>query len=255
MGIVSLYKMSLTITLTGTQSVLSTDFFPPIQLSADYVVGLIDFQTFNSIPNIDESNNKFYYGKDQVITIPIGSYEIQALNSYLRRKLEDPRVAREAGFDNDIKKDGKPIYFNLTPNNNTLKSEIKSTVEIDFEPDDCIGSLLGFTKRILEPNVLHASDEPVNILKVNGILVECNIVSGAFTNDKPTHTLHEFFPTVPPGYKILEIPRNVIYLPISVRTINNITLKIVDQENRLVNFRSETIIVRLHLKPKHGTLL
>lgn len=54
---------SLTLTLTGNSSHLKADYFPPIDLSqGEYVCGLIDFQTFNSIPNIDEINNKFHYG-------------------------------------------------------------------------------------------------------------------------------------------------------------------------------------------------
>jgi hypothetical protein len=36
---------------------------------------------------------------------------------------------------------------------------------------------------------------------------------------KPAHIIHQFFPNVPPGFKIVESPEHVIYLPISVNTI------------------------------------
>lgn len=48
---------SITLTLTGDSSLLSAQYCPSIDISdGDYVCGLIDFQTFNSIPNIDETN-------------------------------------------------------------------------------------------------------------------------------------------------------------------------------------------------------
>ena len=78
--------------------------------------------------------------------------------------------------------------------------------------------------------------------------VECNITRGAYINNKKVHTIHEFFPAVPPGFKIIEIPSKVIYQPLGVRSIHHIQLKIVDEYGDLVNFRGETITVRLHIK-------
>nr|CAI5866039.1 unnamed protein product [Callosobruchus analis] len=41
-----------------------------------YALGLIDFVTFNTIPNVDETNNKFFINNTDHIVIPVGSYEI-----------------------------------------------------------------------------------------------------------------------------------------------------------------------------------
>lgn len=56
--------MALTLTLSGNTSLLHVDYFPPIELSIhhEYVCGLVDFQTYNSIPNVDNSNNLFHIG-------------------------------------------------------------------------------------------------------------------------------------------------------------------------------------------------
>lgn len=57
-----------------------------------------------------------------------------------------------------------------------------------------------------------------------------------------------FFPTVPPGYKIILVPSIVIYLIMRVKTIDYLKLRIVNWESKSVNFRGEMIIIRLHIK-------
>ena len=78
--------------------------------------------------------------------------------------------------------------------------------------------------------------------------MECDITTGAYVNDKKVRTIHEFFPAVPPGYKIIEIPSKVIYQPVSVSSIHHIQLRIVDENENLIDFQGETITVRLHRK-------
>ena len=65
---------TFTLTITGNYSVLEAEYFPPIELlsNKNYVLGLVELLTFNSIPNVDIGKNKFYIG-NEVITIPPGS--------------------------------------------------------------------------------------------------------------------------------------------------------------------------------------
>ncbi|XP_024945231.1 uncharacterized protein LOC112495015 isoform X1 [Cephus cinctus] len=223
---------SFTLTLSGTSSVLEAGYFPPIELSPykNYALGLIELLTFNSIPNVDTDHNKLYVG-DEVITIPTGSYEIEDIENYVHSALTD-----------------KSIVIQIKPNNNTLCSEIKCKRDVDFRPNDSIGRLLSFTQGVLKANKLHTSDVPVAILKVNALRVECNVTTGAYINERKVHTIHEFFPVVPPGYKIIEVPSHVIYLPIATKTIDHLQLRIVDQDGDLVNFQGEVITIRLHVR-------
>ena len=226
---------SLTLSLTSKSSVLKAGYFPPIELDGEYELGLIELLTFNSIPNIDLGCNKFYTrdarNSLEVTELPTGSYEIEDIERALQEKLKE-----------------KKIDSILRPNNNTLKSIVHCSHSIDFRPADSIASLLGFKPQILEAYKYHESDLPVTILKVNTLRVECNITSSAYHNHNRVHTIHEFFPAVPPGYKIIEIPRQIIYLPVNVSSIDQIQLYIVDQDGNLINFRGETISIRLHLR-------
>jgi hypothetical protein len=222
-----------TFTLTGNASELSAHYNPPIDLGDnDCVLGLINFEAYNAIPNIDVAANKFYIDR-HVIEIPIGSYELTNINDFIQQKL--------LILD-------KKIVCDISSNNNTLTCIIKSNRQIDFSSNDSIGSLLGFKNVTLKAGEEHESKLPVNILKTNTIRIECNIAEGSYSNNKPVHTLHEFFPSVPPGFKIIETPQNVIYMPINTRIIDYISLKIVDQDGNLINFRGEVVTIRLHLK-------
>ena len=223
---------SFTLTLSGESSILESYYFPSIELSPEkkYVLGLIELLTFNAIPNIDTNCNKLYIDK-QIIVLPTGSYEITDINNYIQTQLGS-----------------KDISFSLTANNNTLKSVIKSSHQVDFRPQDSIARLLGFSHSLLEAEKTHTSSDPVKILKFNVLRVECNITGGAYINNKKVHTIHEFFPAVPPGFKIIDIPSKVIYQPVTVKSINYIRLQIVDEHGDLVNFRGETITIRLHIK-------
>jgi hypothetical protein len=241
--------MSRTFNLSGTSSVLYHNCNPPIELEDNYVLGLVNLLTFNSFPNIDSSNNKFYFmlenGRKASIEIPEGSYEIDNINTYLNTELVKV-VERE----NQIKNNQifLPPSLLIHGNNNTLKCEIKCTLDIDFSKNDSIASLLGFTPKKLKRNRTYTSDFPCKILSLNTLCVECNIVSNSYRNGKEVHVIHQFFPSVPPGYKIIETPSNVIYLPINTKQIDEIVIKITDEKGKLVNFRGEDVTVILNLK-------
>ena len=55
--------MSLTLILSGKNTVLAANYFLVIDLSdGDYKLGLAIFETYHT--NVNESNNKFYFAKD-----------------------------------------------------------------------------------------------------------------------------------------------------------------------------------------------
>lgn len=229
---------SITLTVTGNSSSLSTYFHPEIDLDPrfNYSCCLLDFYSYNSIPNVHEKNNKFYYSTGEtpgfeIMMIPVGSYEVSEIVSILTEFF-----------------DSKKIRFCIVANVNTMKCKIESDVFIDFTRDDCIGPLLGFDKRILKKGKPHKSDRIINVQNVNSIRIDCDLTTGSFHNGKGTHTIYEFSPTVSPGYKINEQPKHLIYLPVIRRRVNTLNISIVDQNGELIDFRGEKITCRIHIK-------
>lgn len=239
--------MSLTFTLTGHTSVLSADFYPPIELSSrdEYGLALIGFYTYNSIFNVTEKNNTIGYLRNNeqdphFTSIPPGAYEISEIEKVMLTAL------REASND---KRDN---LFSLKANNNTLKCELQSKFNIIFpQGRNTIGPLLGFGSNLLERGKKHESMYNVDIMKVRIIKVDCSIIGGAYLNSSKGHTIFEFDIDVEPGYKITKEPQNLIYMPIipeGRQFIDNITLRILDDDGDLIDFRGEKIIVKLELK-------
>lgn len=291
---------SFTLCLSGDKSELSANYFPPIVLDEDteYACGLVDFQTYMTIPNVNENNNRFHYKKTYNLEILQGEYTSsnikQLIKKCIQSDIKPPTIDAVIDLVSDsidVKVEGAEVFFKFSKksifkfkhiayieipvgsyeleniesflasnliadgesisiyvNTNTLKCTVKCSTTVYFNIDRSIGSLLGYGRLILLPDLDTESDSAVKINSVNVIKIECNITSGAYANDNPTHTLHEFYPTVAIGYKIVEIPRTVIYLPVITRSIHNLTVRIVDQDNKLLNFRGETISLRVHIK-------
>ncbi|KYQ49980.1 hypothetical protein ALC60_10936 [Trachymyrmex zeteki] len=123
--------MSLTLTLTGTNSVLAASYFPALDLSdGEYELGLTNFETYNTISNITSANNKFDFDTDRTISIPEGSYELSAIPKYLKAAILHIRSNNNGNnddyifdyYNDNVHKD--EVLF-LHANENIMRSEIK----------------------------------------------------------------------------------------------------------------------------------
>lgn len=240
--------MSLTFTLTDKSSNLNSRINPPIEVNESATLALIGFDTFNSIPNVNNNNNTVHFilnGGEHSFQIPVGAYEIEDIEKNIQKLF---KIKLDQVDSNTIHGENDGI-FSLTCNKNTLKCIARTSYDLDFSKPNSIGQLLGFTS-ILKADKEYVSENIVNITNINTIRIECNLITGAYINGKLSHTIYEFYPCVPPGYKILENPTNTIYLPLNKRLIDEINIQIVDQDGKSVSFMNETVTVRLHLKNK-----
>ena len=94
----------------------------------------------------------------------------------------------------------------------------------------------------------HKSENVVNILSINSILVNIDIISGNYVNGTMENTIYSFFPKVSPRYKIIKLPVNLVYLPITLDTIDSLEVSIMDQDDHLLNLRNEKLTIRFYIR-------
>ena len=137
----------------------------------------------------------------------------------------------------------------ISANTNSLRSEIllKNNYEVDFRKDNSIISLLGFHSN-LNKSRFHESENMLNILTINSILVNIDIISGIYVNGSTQPTIYSFFPDVSPGYKIIENTHNLLYLPTTSDTIHSISIWLTDENANEINLRGENLSMRVHLR-------
>ena len=210
-----------------------------------YEIALVNLETYYSFPNIDETNTVFVYSHDQGVTwtkikIPTGSYEIDDLNNTIYFEME------KQGHHDEVNNDS---YITISANSNTLKSVliIEQGYQVDFNHPNNLSKVLGFTGTKYEEG-FHESENVVDILRINSILVNIDIISGSYVNGTTKSTIYSFFPKVSPGYKIIESPVNLVYLPITLDTIDSLNVTITDQDDHLLNLRDEKITIRFHIR-------
>ena len=243
------HKMSFQIIVSDNESSFNTKFNPTLQLDRDkeYEIALVNLKTYYSFPNIGETNNVFVYSPDNgnswvKIKIPEGSYEIDDINNTIQHEME------KRGHNDPINED----YYtciNISANSNTLKSVLilEKNYQIDFNHQNSLAKVLGFTDAKYTEG-FHESENVVNILRINSILVYIDIILGSYVYGTTKNTIYSFFPKVSPGYKIIETPVNLVYLPITLDTIDSLKVSITDQDDHLLNNRNEILTIRFHIR-------
>ena len=204
--------------------------------------------TYNGTFNVSDSNNKFYFTKSItddnhyiMISIPPGSYEIEALNDEIKR------VNINDGHFNE---ENYPFF--IKPNFSTLGSIIEISNEksaISFKASDSIGSLLGFIKRTIYEEY-NLSDNPVDILSFYNIFIECDIARGMMFKGKRSGIIFNFTMDVSPGYKYIHKVRggNQWFMMESKDVISSICFKIKNENGDLVSFNGQSVTFRLSIK-------
>ena len=140
-------------------------------------------------------------------------------------------------------------YINISANSNTLKSVLilEKDYQVYFDHQNSLAKVLGFTGTKYTEG-FHESENVVNILRINSTLVNIDIISGSYINGTTKNTIYSFFPKVSPGYKIIETPVNLVYLPITLNTIDSLNVWITDQDDHLLNNRNKILTIRFHIR-------
>jgi len=234
-------KSHFQIVVSDNKTRFTTQFNPHIQLKKNkgYEIALANLETYYSFPNITEENYRFMYSPDEgltwfVIFIPEGSYDMEDINKVIEQK---------------ITKNGHCNKITISANTNTLKAVLilENGYQVDFCPPDSISSDVGFNNDLYATNY-QESENPVNILSVNSILVNNDIISGSYLNGQRYPTIYSFFPGVFPGYKIIETPSNLVYLPVTLDAIYSMQTSLTDQNGKLLNLRGENVPITFRVQ-------
>ena len=72
-----------------------------------------------------------------------------------------------------------------------------------------------------------------------------DVIGGSYVNGKTQNTIYSFFPNVSPRYKIVENPRNLVYLPVILDKISKMKTVVTDQSGKQLNLRGENYQISL----------
>jgi len=193
-----------------------------------YEMALVNLETYYSFPNLSDKNNVFRYSPGFIeggstrqrqwveVQISEGSYDLIDI-------AETIKIAMKRNGHNDD-------AVKISANTITLRSvlEIQGDFQVDFRTRNSISSVLRFRNLVYEESI-NESQNVVNILSVNSILVNVDVIGGSYVNGRTQNTIYSFFPNVSPGYKIVENPRNLVYLPVILDKINKMETVVADQ--------------------------
>ena len=115
-----------------------------------------------------------------------GSYEIDDINNTIHHEME------KRGHYDPINED---YYINISANSNTLKSFLilEKDYQVDFNHQNSFAKVLEFTNAKYTGG-FHESENVVNILSINSILINIDIISRRYVNGTTRNTVYSFFP-------------------------------------------------------------
>ena len=242
------------ITVSGTNSRLFTRFNPPLVFdpaeNSGYEIALCRLETYYCFQNIDEKNNVLRVSIDagqnwKELKIPVGCYDITGINEALQLLLGE--------FNKNSVQEKKQPYIVLTGNKNTSNCVLvimSSTTVVDFNVKNSIRSVLGFEAKQYVGGKRYESENKIDIVRVQSILVHCDIIKPSRVNGVPAPVIYNFFPNVSPAEKIVCQPKHLMYVPLSLSVISSMTAWITDQEGRILDLLGQRLTLSFHIRKR-----
>ena len=238
--------------LTNSDSVIRFDKVIELNPKRNYHFYLKMFSTYNTLFNIDETNNKFYYTIDNTvpannnqpaIVLTPGAYSIDAINIKIQAKM------KERGHYNTTTGVANPYYVTITMDETTSKTVLSITnprYSVDFSEPNTMRDILGF-RPILYSGVENISEEIIKIVSVNNIYIHCDWVSSnSYLNGKMVNILYAIPAyTIGIGAKLAVSEINPLWLPLTRKSLDSIRFQIKDANGKLLNFNNEIISIQL----------
>lgn len=220
-------KLSKTFHISDKTTDLKSTFNPPIKLDSDYnyEIGLIYFSANNAIYNITDKNNKVIINNKEYKLTP-GAYEYK-------------RISKEIENLSNSK-------IKLEPDVSTGRSKLVITEgTIKFNG---LEKLLGFINQEFKKS--HISEKRIMIRTIHTINIECNIANGnSYKNGEECNIIFSFPAGIQPhGHDWHIEPSTRIYFPVTRSVIDEIRIRLLDENGNIINLDNENVSIYLHLK-------
>src|SRR5579863_1277109 len=251
--------MSFSLIFSGNSSDFTTVFNSIVlQPPYEYEAALLSIEAYNTIPNIIEGKNnlfKYFNGQNwKVISMQTGAYELDSINNEIKRQMKingdnpdiitvSAEVSTLRSIVNILSVAEAAEAVQAMPAAPAVQAEYKVTFE-----EGSIASLLGFSNGELNSGY-NLSPNIVAIMPVSIILVNIDIIQGSYINGKASSAIYAFYPSVSPGYKIIERPSPALtYFLLSSHDISRIKVWLTDEDDNILDFRGEEITIRIHIR-------
>ena len=213
----------------------------PLIFNDKFRLGIINFNTYYSIANINNSNNKFRYynGMDWVDDeLRHGLYNIDDINTKLNNIVNEKENLEDGSENIKISIDDVFLSSEITLNNN---------YRLDLSIDNGLNNVLGFNKQILV-NTNNYSENKVNITNVTRAYLCVDIVDGMKLNNRDSYAVLSIPLNVYPGEMLSISPSKVIYYDIKSIKVERMRFWLMDSYRNVLDNQQEQIQFSLHIK-------
>ena len=223
-----------------------------------YEMALVNLETYYSFPNLSDENNVF---RCSTGFIEVGRGDED--DSMLQRQLVEVQISEGSYNLIDIAETIKIAMKRNGHNDESIKITANTNTWNFHQHLECLGisrrlsgwfqsAKFNFKRSLILKSGLQRgysrAYSVVNILSINSILVNVDVIGGSYVNGRTQNTIYSFFPNVLPGHKIVENPRNLVYLPVILDKINKMETVVTDQNGKQLNLRGENLTIRYTLR-------
>jgi hypothetical protein len=214
-----------------------------LKQNVTYKVALVSLETGSFIPNVDSTNNKFYYSSDggtttEEITIPESALNISDSDA---TKITYYSIIKEKIKEKNHNPDNIVIQVNTTTGKTHIT--LKNNYRVYFTRPNTWRECLGFNSRDLITNGVHESDNTANVFITQKIYVGCNLCSGSICagNVPSRNILFSFANSKRFGVPLIIAPNPLRPRQLTLKTFDKLDLYFFSDDGKPITFLGRQI--------------
>lgn len=207
-----------------------------------FYISLLSFETDSFFPNIDETNNKFYYSlpnsnEIKEIEFPTGAYDLPDYNKVIVDRL---------GKLNDKGVYISPINIKLDKPTGSSHISLDTGYKIYFNRNLTFRKNLGFRNEIVSESCYSSSI--VDVLRFRKIFISCDIAKGSIFNNTYSNIIYSISNSRKFGSLISVRPNPIIPFLLIKKFFNQIVFKFFSEKKESIDFMGSDICLTILIK-------